>query len=207
VIARQNATDLQLPSSVLQAAETSPGGLTTAFATNTFTGMAVQVYTTYLKLISKSVYFLPTSDETIPVQVKSVQQRLWLSAVAVHIEAVALLLVAFIGAYIQLLHRYKRRDLVLRHEPGTIASAVSIGAHTDLANLLDGRQEEDDWIRTLRNRKFRIDPQTMKIIMQGEAGYEQAASPNPRQSFFGGLGLGGNKRFSSLRLPQTPTSR
>jgi hypothetical protein len=44
VIARQNATDLQLPSSILQAAATSPGGLTNAFATNSFTGMAVQVY-------------------------------------------------------------------------------------------------------------------------------------------------------------------
>lgn len=44
VIARQNATDLQLPSSILQAAATAPGGLTTAFATNSFTGMAVQVY-------------------------------------------------------------------------------------------------------------------------------------------------------------------
>ena len=44
VIARQNATALQLPSSVLQAAATSPGGLPTAFATNSFTGMAVRVY-------------------------------------------------------------------------------------------------------------------------------------------------------------------
>jgi hypothetical protein len=44
VIARQNATDVQLPSSILQAAATSPGGLPAAFATNSFTGMAVRVY-------------------------------------------------------------------------------------------------------------------------------------------------------------------
>jgi hypothetical protein len=55
VVARQNATDLQLPSSILQAAATSPGGLTTAFATNSFTGMAVQVY------VSVPPYFLGMS--------------------------------------------------------------------------------------------------------------------------------------------------
>jgi hypothetical protein len=44
VIARQNATDLQLPSSILQMAERGPGGLTAAFATGSFTGMVVQVY-------------------------------------------------------------------------------------------------------------------------------------------------------------------
>jgi len=130
------------------------------------------------------------------------------SDVAVHIEAVALLAVALIGGYIQLLHRYNRRDLHLLHEPGTIASAVSIGAQTDLANLLDGRQQEDDFIKTLQNKKFRIDPRTMKIIMQGEAGYETAASPNPRQSMFGAFGLSSSRRFSSLngRTPRTPTS-
>jgi hypothetical protein len=208
VLARQSAVDLQLPSSIQQVAASSPGGLTAAFSTNSFTGMAVQVYTSYLNLVAKSVYFLPSTDENIPVQVWSIHKRLWLSDVAVHIEAVALLAVALIGGYIQLLHRHNRRDLHLLHEPGTIASAVSIGAQTDLANLLDGRQEEDDWKRTLQNRKFRIDPRTMKIIMQGEAGYETAASPNPRQSMFGALGLSSSRRFSSLngRTPRTPTS-
>jgi len=199
VVARQNATNLQLPSSILQKALASPGGLTSAFTTNSFTGMAVQVYTTYLKLIAKSVYFLPTTDETIPVQVNSVQKRLWLSAVAVHILVVALLVVAFIGTYLHLMHRHSRKDLHLLHEPGTIASAVSISAQTDLANLLHGRQQEDDFVRTLRDKKFRIDPRTMKIVMQGEAGYESAASPNPRQSIFGSLGF-------PRRTPQAPTS-
>jgi hypothetical protein len=128
------------------------------------------------------------------------------SAVAVHIEVVALLAVALIGGYIQLLHRHNRRELHLLHEPGTIASAVSIGAQTDLANLLHGRQQQDDFVRTLQNKKFRIDPRTMKIIMQGETGYENAASPNPRQSMFGGLGFSSNRRFSSMgpRSPKSP---
>jgi hypothetical protein len=129
------------------------------------------------------------------------------SDIAVHIQVVALLVVAFFGAYIQLLHRHNRRNLNLLHEPGTIASALSIGAQTNLAHLLDGRQQQDDLIKVLHNKKFRIDPRTNKIIMQGEPGYDQAASPDPRQSNF--LGLYGTRRPSSLSpgwMPQTPIS-
>jgi hypothetical protein len=105
-----------------------------------------------------------------------------------------------------MLHRHNRKQLHLLHEPGTIASAVSIGAQTDLANLLHGRQQENDFLKALQDKRFRIDPRTMKIIMQGEEGYEQAASPNPQQSMFGSLGFSGNKRFSSFRAPKTPIS-
>ena len=119
---------------------------------------------------------------------------------SIHIETIALLVVAIVGAYIQLLHRHNRKNLHFLHEPGTIASAVSIGAQTNLASLLDGRQQEDDFIRTLQNRKFRIDPRTMKIVMEGEVGYDQAASPNPRHPFFNVLGL-----FPG-QMPQSPAS-
>jgi len=144
------------------------------------------------------------------VLVKSVEKRLCLSEVAVHLEVSALLVLAFITTIIQILHSQSRQDLYLRHEPGTIASAVSISAQTPLANLLDGQQKEEDFHRALDNKKFRIDPQTMKILMEGEEGYDQAASPNPRRSIFGALGLGspGNRRFSSFGLgPISPASK
>lgn len=44
VIARSNATDLQLSASIMQAATTAPGGLTVAFQTNSFVQMATKVY-------------------------------------------------------------------------------------------------------------------------------------------------------------------
>jgi len=197
VIARSNATDLELPGSIFQAASTGSGGLTAAFETNSFVGMATMVYGVYLKLIAKTVYFLPV-NEPILVEVNSFEKRLWMTDIAVHIEAVALLVVALVGAFVQIVHYYSRRDLRLRHEPGTIASAVSIGAETNLAQLLNGQQGEHDFIRALRDKKFRIDPRTMKIVMQGERGYEQAVSPNARQSIFG------SKRFSSFG--RTPLS-
>jgi len=44
VIARSNATKLQLPASIFQAAATAPGGLAVAFQTNSFVEMATKVY-------------------------------------------------------------------------------------------------------------------------------------------------------------------
>ena len=129
-----------------------------------------------------------------------------LSAAPVHIEVIALLVVAVVGAYIQVLHRYSRKDLRLLHVPGTIASAVSISAETNLAHLLVGRQQENEFLMALQNRKFRIDPQTMKIVMEGEEGYEQATSPSARQSVFERFGFPANlhRRFSSLELRKEP---
>ena len=44
VFQRENATNVMLPASILQAASTGPGGLKGAFANNSFTSMATQVY-------------------------------------------------------------------------------------------------------------------------------------------------------------------
>jgi len=155
--------------------------------------MATKIYGGYLRLIAKTVYFLPV-EERFSVAVMSYQKRLWLNDVAVHILVTALLVAAAGGALVHILHRHSRQHLHFRHEPGTIASAVSIGADTDLAHLLNGRQEQSDLVQALSNKKFRINPRTMKIIMQGEQGYELAVSPNP---IFG-------KRFS--RFGRTPPS-
>lgn len=106
-------------------------------------------------------------------------------------ETVILLVVAMVGAFVQLCHRASRQQLHLRHIPGTIASAISIGTDVNLTKLLNSSQQQDDFELTevLRNRKFRIDPQTMKIVMQGDDGYEQAITPNPRHSIFASWGL------------------
>ncbi|KII91113.1 hypothetical protein PLICRDRAFT_155954 [Plicaturopsis crispa FD-325 SS-3] len=198
---RENATQLQMPAAIFQAAESSPAGLAAAFTTNKFVQLSTQVYTTYLKLIARSVYFLPAS-EPMSVEVKTVRKRLWLSDVAVHLLVTAMLMLAFFGTILHLFHRTDRRDLVLNHQPGTIASAVSIGAQTNIGNILAGRQTTEDIIQALRDKKFRIDPHTMKIIMEGEEGYETAASPDPkRATFLGLLGLnptspGGSRRMS-----------
>ena len=97
------------------------------------------------------------------------------SDVGVHGEAAVLLVVAFVGALVQIYHLYSRRPLRLQHIPGTIASSISIGAETNLAHLLNA-QTEQDFRQILHNRNFCIDPQTMKIVMGGEAGYKDTMS-------------------------------
>lgn len=118
-----------------------------------------------------------------------------------------MLTVALLATAAHLVHRAERRDLRLLHEPGTIASAVSIGAQTGMGDLLAGRQNRKEMQDALQDKKFRIDPQTMKIIMEGEEGYETATSPiERRRSVFAALqGNRASRRFST-RPPGTPTS-
>ena len=55
-----------------------------------------------------------------------------------------------------------------------------------MASLLDGHKREEELRDVLKNKRFRIDPNTMKIVMEGEEGYEWAATPDPRKSVFAG---------------------
>lgn len=153
------------------------------------------------------------------------------SDVAVHILATFMLLLAVLSTFIQIWHRFSRRNLRLRHEPGTIASAVAIGGQTVAGELLSGQRSEKDLSNVLRGKKFRIEPLTMKIIMEGEDGYEDASSPGMRRRsvFYGfqqglwlkdngeemerGEGIGGlgrsiSKRISTMgaRMPTSPKS-
>lgn len=119
-----------------------------------------------------------------------------------------MLLLAVFATLIQLFHRHDRRQLRLKHEPGTIASAVSIGAQTGMGELLAGRQQAEEIDNILRGKRFRIDPRTMKIVMEGEDGYEVAQSPmERRKSIF--AALQGSRRRSwrlSAQPPGTPKS-
>ena len=94
-----------------------------------------------------------------------------------------MLLLAFCATIVHFFHRESHRHLRFRHEPGTIASAVSIGARTEVGEVLAGRHAEEEIKEALKNKKFRIDPVTMKIVMEGEYGYESATSPKSKSVF------------------------
>ncbi|KDQ22240.1 hypothetical protein PLEOSDRAFT_1086950 [Pleurotus ostreatus PC15] len=230
---RRDSVRLQMPAAVLQAASQSAEGLESSFQADRFVQLSTRVYTTYLTLIAKEVYFLgyPNDRRPINVQVKQWVKRLFLSDVSVHVLATFMLLLAFLSTFIQIWHRFSRRNLRLRHEPGTIASAVAIGGQTSAGELLSGQRSEKDLSNVLRGKKFRIEPLTMKIIMEGEDGYEDASSPGlRRRSVFhgfqqglwlkdngeemergeglGGLGRSISKRISTMgaRMPTSPKS-
>ncbi|KAJ7179346.1 hypothetical protein C8R46DRAFT_987043 [Mycena filopes] len=210
VIARMNATQLTMPAAVFQAAVQSPAGLAGSFDADLFVNLSDKVYAKYLTLIAKAVYFLP-NKEPITLQVKTFQQRLWMSAIAVHILAALMLLLALSAAVIHIFHRHARQDLNLLHQPGTIASAVSIGGQTEMGQLLAQQRNTEEIHQALQDKKFRIDPYNMKILMDGEEGYEAVGSPmDRRRSVFATMqGKRSSRRFSRAPgspLPKSPKS-
>lgn len=192
---RAQAIQLQLPAAVFQNAVQSQEGLAAAFVNNAFAGLSATVYRSYLAMLAKLVYLVDTSD-AINVRVQSIEKRLWMSETAVHLLAAAMLVIAFFGVIIQILHRYDRRDLRLLHRPGTLASAAAITASTPMAQLLDGRQYGADMNAALQGKKFRINTSTMKVVMEDEPEYysEAARSPGWRRSAFV---TGWNNRFGA----------
>lgn len=185
VSARAGAIQLQLPAAVFQTAVQSAEGLTAAFVNNTFSSLSASVYSKYLSNLATLLYFID-APQPMTVTVSTFQTRLFLSDVAVHLLSVGMLLLALFGTIMHLLHRHDRRGLRLLHQPGTLASAAAFTAQTPMAELLNGRQRPEDISQALRNLRFRIDPHSMKIVTEGEPGFEEAQSPPVwRRSFFG----------------------
>jgi len=173
MIRKANTTTLQLSASILQVIANAPGGVKAAFQNNNFTDATTMVYGTYLSLLAKTVYFLPAPGPIL-VDMNSFQRRLWLSDAIVHVVVVILMLVAVSGALVQIFHRRSRQQLRLQRIPGTIASAISFSPGNNLVQLLNNEKDMND----LGDRLFRIDPRTMKILMEGDDGYEEVGKRN-----------------------------
>ncbi|KAK7021922.1 hypothetical protein VNI00_017151 [Paramarasmius palmivorus] len=217
---RKQAIQLTMPAAIFQRAVESPEGIEGSFAADRFVGLSTGVYTIYLSLLARDIYFVP-AQESITVGIKTTVKRLFLSSVAVHLLAAGLITVSIVACCVHIVHRHERRNLRLRHEPGTIASAVSIGGQTGMGQLLSGlgggSADEDEMKKMLKSKKFRIDPKTMKIVMEGEDGYEYASTPTQvdlvgrRKSVFEALQRGGRRisvfrgeEGAGLRSPKSP---
>jgi len=215
VLARENATRLQLPAAILMAAQLHTED--DYFANNKFWEVSRDVYVSgsYSPLALTSdpissgrlsfsrcaryVLFYPTwaghgGDPDLP-KTRFPEVRFtfsWLlqvlitsfSALATHLLAAGLFVVGLCCIGIQLFHRIDREGLSLKHEPGTIASAVSIGGNTGVGVVLAGRQDEKEIKDALKDKKFKMDPVTNKLVMEGETGYEALGTPmaNKRRS-------------------------
>jgi hypothetical protein len=88
-----------------------------------------------------------------------------------------MLLLAFFSTILHLVHRRQRRDLQLPYRPGTLASAAALTVQTPMAELLDGRQRPEEITWALKDRRFRMDQQRMKIVTDDEPRYEEAVGP------------------------------
>jgi hypothetical protein len=100
---------------------------------------------------------------------------------------------AVFGTVLQLCHERERSVLTLPHAPGTIASAVSLGGQSDLGSVLAGQHKLEDMKAALGNKRFRIDRRTMRIVVEGEAGYEDAVTPSWARPTFEGIASAGRR--------------
>jgi len=210
--ARMNATQLVMPAAVFQAAVQSVQGVQGSFDADLFVELANTVYATYLALIAKAVYFLQ-NEEPVTLQLRTFQLRLWMSSLAVHLLAAAFFLLAIAASVIHVFHRWERRNLYLQHQPGTIASAVSIGAETGMGHLVAKQHDEAGIKQALADKRFRIDPSTNKIVMIGEETYGSGTPTDQRFSVFEAIqGRRASRRYSRRpgsmgppgRLPDSP---
>ncbi|KAF9442920.1 hypothetical protein P691DRAFT_844735 [Macrolepiota fuliginosa MF-IS2] len=154
VTARRTALQLQLSAAVFQAAVQSPAGLIGSMEPEQLVDLVTWVYTTYLALVASTVYFLP-HQEKMTVEVQSLWKRIWLNDIAIHFLVAEMSLLAIVATLIQLFHRYGRRKLRLKHEPGTIASAVSFAAQTGIGGPPGGRRWAEGLSRILRDKRSR----------------------------------------------------
>ncbi|KAL0069050.1 hypothetical protein AAF712_003733 [Marasmius tenuissimus] len=193
---RLQGARLVMPAAIWRKA-TGTVGVEGAFGSEIFVTLSDRVYASYLSLLAKSLYFVPyrqgqAQDESVDLLVKTTVKRLFLSPFSAHTLTALLLILALLSLFIHLSHTHARQNLRLRHLPGTIASAVSIGGQTGTSALLSEKEAtsrgsgmtDTELKDALRERRFRIDPATMKIVMEGEEGYSSATSPNYRQGEF-----------------------
>ncbi|EJD54729.1 hypothetical protein AURDEDRAFT_110239 [Auricularia subglabra TFB-10046 SS5] len=175
---RISAITQGLPSAILQMSAQPGGGGTAGLIEKSgekFAQLADQVYTLYLTLVAKEMYFITSGSSTLSSEVRTWQKRLCMSEPATHILAVGLFVLAITASLVHIAHARLRAPVTLAHDPGTLATALA---------LASGHEHMPDARSVLKKRRFRIDPQTGLLVEEGQQGFEDAISPDPRQSRF-----------------------
>ncbi|KAI0827103.1 hypothetical protein BC628DRAFT_1338523 [Trametes gibbosa] len=149
-IARQEAIQQQLPGAILEAAKTKDPLLNSTFVFDGFTDLAQDVYTTYLSLIAKSIYFV---DDQSPISVR-------------------------VGANCRRLFLvYARAGIPLPPHLGTLGAAIWLTAQTDVVYALAEKSVGPDKIaETLKGYRYRIHKPTGRIFREVDRNDARAPS-------------------------------
>jgi len=203
VLQRANATTIGVATAVLEIVQELPGGVDGAFSGGSLLSVINETYTSYLGLVASKIYFVedPNNQPIVFGNLVAPEARLWVSVQAAHILAASFATLAVLGLVLAVLHNKERRFLRLAHEPGTIASAAAVAGHTEVAVILEGKDDEKTMKRLLGQHRYRIDPHSGKIVFDGEFGFDnRAESPQPNITTYGNIppssGSPGKARFS-----------
>ncbi|GJJ15219.1 hypothetical protein Clacol_009495 [Clathrus columnatus] len=157
-IMRSQATRTALSTAIIIQTESLPGGLQAQLSNQAMMVNTTQLlYQRYMSTAAKENYFLP-QQSTLRVTTMTFVSRLFI--VLVHY-----------------FHARSRDRVILLREPGTIASAAAYTARSNIADFMDPYADGAALNRLLKDKRFRIDKATGRIVMEGDYGYDDLLSP------------------------------
>ncbi|PFH49638.1 hypothetical protein AMATHDRAFT_41407 [Amanita thiersii Skay4041] len=130
---------------------------------NILVGATKDVYLKHLSMFALSTYFVD-EDKQQPAIVTSAQPRLWIDPLPAHFLSAILLFAGSVGMVIQFLHYRRRRSLRLASPPGSVASVVSLTAHSGFGEMLYPYDSEVVMEKKLRGFRFRLDERTGAVV-------------------------------------------
>lgn len=166
VLARAISTQGQLPALILKSAQLQVG-YSSQQQFQGFSDITAHVYQQYLALLAKSIFFGPRRV-AVPATIQQYQARLWLDPLACHSLTIILCLIAFLVVYANWSHHATRSRIYLACPPGTIASAITLTSNSRWTAMIGPADDAAGVTKKLRNLRFRLDPITHHIIVEGE---------------------------------------
>ncbi|EIN06901.1 hypothetical protein PUNSTDRAFT_54242 [Punctularia strigosozonata HHB-11173 SS5] len=167
VKARQTATSSGVPGAVFRFAVQQDGtGQSTFSDPNGFLTLTQNIYTQFLAIVAKSVYFVQGTPAELTAELTSNLPRLFMNELAAHGLAAALGLIGIIGIVVHILHRRARMGLHLTAPPGSIAAIVSLTSRSGFGDLLLPYDDVDTIRHKLDGLRFRLDKRTGAIVAE-----------------------------------------
>ncbi|KAG8853833.1 hypothetical protein FRB96_007973 [Tulasnella sp. 330] len=168
--ARSLSTQTAIPFAIYQGATVQPGGVSAvAQLDDGFLNITNTVYTRFLALAAKSVYFVGT-DESVTGEIATYETRLWVNPLAAHAFSAALIFIAVLASITHIAHRRARQHVYLSCSTSTIAGVLSMTSHSQFPKLLHAGMDEDDLHNALKGMRFGISAKSWQVTARGEGG-------------------------------------
>ncbi|KIK54647.1 hypothetical protein GYMLUDRAFT_231808 [Collybiopsis luxurians FD-317 M1] len=175
--ARAIATNNGVPGAIFRFASQSSGGADAEFEKpNSFVDLTSQVYTQFLSLVAKSIYFVPQDNE-LNAQLVSINPRLLINNLPGHALAILLFFIGFAGVFLHIINRRQRRGLYLSTPPGTIAATIAMTSHSGFGELLMPYDDEETLQNKLSDLRFSIDRRTGAIVATAAGAARRESRP------------------------------
>ncbi|KAG0704071.1 hypothetical protein DFH29DRAFT_398922 [Suillus ampliporus] len=168
--ARALAIGSSIPGAIYRYATQQTGGPGSVFDDPYgFSNATAKIYTQHLSVAAQTIYFLP-DNETIPAQLTSDIQRLFIETLPAHLLSVLFMCIGIASLIVHILHKRSRRNLYLTSPPGSIASIVSLTSRSGFGELLLPYDDVERMKSNFAGLTFRLDKRTGAIVAEEDFG-------------------------------------